>query len=352
MPWERAPKFAAAGDGADDTEAWRRELEELAESVDPPDRSEFYSLAQQDTLDREGANRLGEIVAKAVEKFPHADQERGGGPAKPSAAALVDLARKVPRATVRTSSTGNFGFASTQNSEPQAAFEISNLDPRNLVRIATVLQMKDRAARVGMYGARLLLRSLLGAKADLRIHLIGHSYGAIVLLAGVCYPPGEDLPSKMDSMLLLQPAVSQWCFAENVAGRGFPGGFRPALERVRGTIFTTFSKHDVPLTRFFHLAVCRDKDLGQPQIAGGGDLPLAPNLYAALGGFGPAGLSENELHVLDIQSAPTRYAFASPIRRVCALNGNEAISGHGGVSVPQIYWTLFQQVDSEGAGRA
>jgi hypothetical protein len=145
-------------------------------------------------------------------------------------------------------------------------------------------------------------------------------------------------------MLLLQPAVSRWCFAENVDGQGFAGGYRPALERVCAPILTTFTKRDAPLTKFFHFAVRRDKDLGQVQIASGG-LPEAPSTYAALGGFGPAGLSENELQVLDINPPATRFALRDPLPKVCALNGDNVITGHGDISIPSTWWALFQQIE-------
>jgi hypothetical protein len=99
------------------------------------------------------------------------------------------------------------------------------------------------------------------------------------------------------------------------------------------------------LTQVFHLAVRRDRDLGQPQIAGPSPLPQPPSLYAALGGFGPAGLSDAELLVLNIQSPAKRYALGNPSPKVCALNADEAIRGHGEVSIPETWWTLFQQVD-------
>lgn len=169
-----------------------------------------------------------------------------------------------------------------------------------------------------------------------------------MVLSAVCHPMDEPLPAQVDSMLLLQPAVSQWCFAADVAGKGFAGGYRPALERVRAPIFTTFTKRDSPLTKLFHLAVRRDKDLGQPQIAGGG-LPQAPSTYAALGGFGPAGLSEAELHVFNIQAPAMRYTLGTPRPKVCALNGDSAITGHGDVSVPATWWALFQQLERPSA---
>lgn len=346
MPWERAPKFAGAPAGVDgDTEAWRRELEDLSTHIDDSDREEFYTLAQGQDLTQAQAERLAGILAKAAARFQQADSEVPASDDSPSAAELLARAKRIPGAAGKTGKAGEFGFATGTAAGPQAAFSLSDLDPRKLVRVATVLQMKDRAAQVGARGVGPLLRDILEAHPEVRVHLVGHSYGAIVVLSAVCYPPDKPLPAKVYSMLLLQPAVSQWCFAANVDDKGFAGGYRPALDRVRGPIFTTFTKRDAPLTKLFHLAVRRDKDLGQPHIAGGG-LPQAPSTYAALGGFGPAGLSKAELQVFNIQAPPMRYKLETPPPKVCALNGDTAITGHGEVSVPSTWWALFQQVES------
>jgi heme-degrading monooxygenase HmoA len=340
-PWERAPKFAGAPAGGNSAiDDWRRELEDLAQEIDAANRQAFYELAQKDNLSEEEALRLAEIIARAAQRFDAADTEIDASKDPVSAKELLQRAKRVPGAAGTGRKPGEFGFAGGVSAGPQAAFGLRDLDPRNLVRIATVLQMKDRAARVGATGVGPLLRDILEAHPDTRVHLVGHSYGAIVALSTICY---GELPAKVDSVLLLQPAVSQWCFAADVAGKGFAGGYRPAFTRVRTPIFTTFTRHDSPLTKFFHLAVRRDKDLGQVQIASGG-LPQAPSVYAALGGFGPAGLPATELQVLDLAGPNTPFPLNKPAPKVCALNGNALISGHGEVNVPATWWSLYQQV--------
>lgn len=348
MPWERAPKFAGTRTGVDaDSDAWRREVEELAAALDDSDREAFYGLTQTGELIGADARQLAGILAKAVKRFALADSEMSAADKAPSADELLERAARLPGAPDKAGKPGSFGFATGATGVPQAAFSLSALDPRQLVRMATVLQMKDRAARVGAHGVGPLLRDIMAARPTTRVHLIGHSYGAIVVLSAVCYPPDRPLPAPVDSMLLLQPAVSQWCFAADVAGEGFPGGYRGALERVRRPIFTTFSRHDAPLTKLFHLAVRRDKDLGQPQIAGGG-LPQPPSRYAALGGFGPAGLAPNEVAVLELKPPPDRYDHG-PLPKICALNADKTIGGHGDISVPATWWALFQQLEASGA---
>jgi hypothetical protein len=344
MPWERAPKFAGAAPGIDgDTDSWRREVEELGQVLTDSDRSDLYSLAQKNNLNDAESKRMAEIVAEAVKGFDKADTEGPRGPeGSPTADELLIRAKRMPRASATTQqSSGAFSFAKGPAAEPTAALSLGDLDPRILVRLATVLQMKDRAARVGAQGVATLLRDALEADSSARVHLIGHSYGAIVVLSALC--ADSPLTSPVHSVLLLQPAVSQWCFAANVLGKGYPGGYSAAVDRnrVKGSIFTTFSKNDAPLTLFFHLAARRARDLGQPKIAGSGPLPPPPSDFAALGGFGPAGV-DADLTVLRMTPPPTPYA--SDLKKICALNGDVAITGHGEISVPATWWALFQQL--------
>jgi hypothetical protein len=125
----------------------------------------------------------------------------------------------------------------------------------------------------------------------------------------ICSPP-----RRVHSALLLQPAVSHLCFADAVPGTNHAGGYRPALDRVERPIFSTFSDHDVPLTKVFHLALRRSEDLGEAQIAAGGE---PPSVYAALGGFGPRRAGEQ---LIDIRDVNQPYAMDAGTR-VYGLRG-------------------------------
>ena len=56
---------------------------------------------------------------------------------------------------------------------PGAAGGAQSLDPRQVIRVLTVYQMKDRAGVVGAFGVSELLRDLLNASTA-RVHAIGH----------------------------------------------------------------------------------------------------------------------------------------------------------------------------------
>jgi hypothetical protein len=139
--WERAPTFASTLPPISDGEGWRRELEELSAAVDLSDRDVLCTLAQRERLDDQESQRLGGTLAKAIETFNSADQDMGGPKSVPSGAELVLRARKMKAADAHPGQSGNFGFASGAPAGPRAAFSAADLDPRNLVRLATVLMI-------------------------------------------------------------------------------------------------------------------------------------------------------------------------------------------------------------------
>jgi hypothetical protein len=344
MPWEEGPQFAAGGVQADaEIGQERREIQEIAALLAPGDVDRFYALAQRGAdLDRADARQLARMLLPLYDSAT--DQELPSATGSLSPAELVDLWQAAATSARTPSTSGEFGFAADDEdatggvgATPQAAGGfLDMLDPRNIVRSATVLLMKDRAGAVGAHGVGELLREVLDAGPSARMHLIGHSYGCKVVLSAVSY---RAPPRTVDSILLLQPAVSCLCFAEDATGDGRPGGYRVAMDHVVQPILTTFSKNDVPLTKLFHLAVRRRDDLGEIRIAG-----LPPSRYAALGGFGPAGC-DADCRVIRLRRYPERYDLAAGpgAPRIVALNGDSDIKGHGDISNAATWWALYNQ---------
>jgi hypothetical protein len=333
----QAPDIAAEA-GLPDTAAPDPELDAIASRLPADDRARFYELAAGPTgLTGDEAAELVALVAPALAGPPDELDEPGD---PPSPEELQEIWTSMAEDDQPVSSeTGGFvddGAADAASPETAGVLDVlKKLDPRQLVKTATVLLMKDRAGRVGGRGVAELLRKLVDASPDVRVHLIGHSYGCKVVLSALC---AGSAPSRtVDSVLLLQPALSALCFATDVDGTGKPGGYRVALERTRQPVLTTFSSHDFPLTRVFHLAVRRASDLGEAVIAG---VPL-PSKYAALGGYGPHG-ADNDTVVVQPATPPAGYAVVG--KRVVAVQSDSVISGHGAITNPATAWMLLDQV--------
>jgi hypothetical protein len=154
-----------------------------------------------------------------------------------------------------------------------------------------------------------------------------------VVLSALCNGPA---PSRaVDSVLLLQPALSCYAFTDDLNGRR--GGYRSALDRVRQPIITTWSAQDVPLTKFFHLAVRRKSDLAEALIAG-----RPPSTFAALGGYGPQDVPGGS-EWIDMPAVGEAYPLSTP-HRMIAVNGTRYITAHGTVETPETAWALLSQV--------
>lgn len=323
MPSERGPDIAGVDPLAED-------LAVLDESLEPEEQGRLRKLVAEVAGGGQGLNELAGLVASTLEK---GDDERGVAAPPVSGAELRQVwGEAFPEARQNPVEPGGFIEEGEGGLSGPDAASFNPLDlVRKVLRLATVQHMKDRAGRVGGAGVAELLREL-SRESGGRVHLVGHSYGAKVVLSALCNGP---VPSRdVDSVLLLQPALSAYAFADDFQGRR--GGYRDALDRVRQPIITTKSGHDSPLTKFFHLAVRRKSDLAEAKIAG------TVSDFAALGGFGPQ-LVPGGVEDLEMPDVGEAYPLETA-HRVIAVDATKFIPDHGGVENGQTAWALLSQV--------
>jgi hypothetical protein len=331
-PWERAPDIATGGLSDPDIAA-------LADVLEPDEKAKFFQIVSEPSGD--GATKLAEMLVPVVAGHSDETDEIGSGGGPVSVDDLLAVWRAVADQRPAESVRPRGGFI--DDDSPAAGSVIAEpalagWNPVDLIRdgirATTVLLMKDRAGRVGGTGVAQMLHRLIEA-SEARVSLAGHSYGAKVVLSALC--GARAMSRKVDSALLLQPALSCYAFTASLEGK--PGGYRPALDLVRLPIITTYSRHDEPLTKFFHLAVRRKSDLAEVVIAAPGQ---PPSKFSALGGYGPWGVDVDADWI-------TMPAVAEPYppsigRRVVAVDGTQYISSHGAVETPETAWALLSQV--------
>ncbi|MHC4741979.1 MAG: hypothetical protein ACYS8Z_08720 [Planctomycetota bacterium] len=186
-------------------------------------------------------------------------------------------------------------------------------------------KMKDRARRIGEGGGHALLGKLQqAASSDTRFHLMGHSFGCIVVSSAVAGPPGvQSLARAVDSLFLVQGALSLWSFCPDIPYSPGESGYLNRIisgELVRGPIVTTRSKYDTAVGKLY-----------PPAAKISGDLVLDDDLprYGGLGAFGARGLGD-QAEDINLQSPTAPYGFKPG--RVYNIDASRIIKNGGGFS--------------------
>jgi hypothetical protein len=187
-------------------------------------------------------------------------------------------------------------------------------------------KMKDRARAIGESGAHaLLVRLMKAARPERRFHLMGHSFGCIVVSATVAGAQGgEQLPRPIDSLFLVQGALSLWSYCPDIPlAHGTAGYFNRTLKQalVRGPIVTTRSRFDTAVGKLYPTAVT----LSNQFVLAADELPK----FGGIGTFGAQGLGALAVD-REMGAATTDYGFQNG--RVYNLDANGVIKNGGGFS--------------------
>lgn len=209
-------------------------------------------------------------------------------------------------------------------------------EPENVEKLLTSFSyyaMKKRANIVGSTGLAPRLTELQEALPKSHVHLVGHSFGCKVCLASVASDSRSD--KQIDSMTLLQAAVSELCFAPSIKElQDDPSGaYSEVPKRVKGPMAVTFSRKDKALTIAYLVA---------SQIAGQiGELPgrrMLGNseLYAALGANGIVAVPNVPQIVLGKSGTP--YALQPGLN---SIDANDVILHHGDIRRSEVAWLVW-----------
>ena len=266
-PWSEEEFGAASFDPTAPT----RLVEEYAASIaDTPAARDALAVILSAALDDPDPPVLPPEVADA---YAVLDREAGLGAADPGGDPGADRepfdAGRIMRDARTEVSFGRFDIGSV-------------LAP---LRALSFWKMKDRGRRFGETGGRSLLDQLQQATRDtVRFHLMGHSFGCVVVSAILAGPSGREPVRPVHSAALLQGAFSLWSYCTDIpVARGRPGYFHRAVggRRVVGPIITSQSSYDIAVGRFYPLGagVARQVDFAP------GELPR----YGAVGAFGLRG---------------------------------------------------------------
>ncbi|MEU0178551.1 serine-threonine protein kinase [Streptomyces massasporeus] len=206
----------------------------------PPEEAELEEFGRL-------VRTLVEVVAPGPQALFAADTVAEGVPqsepemfAGSSAAACEEFAR---------------ALAELEAAGAQEGFGIPNPwdGAHELLRQATYYAMKRRAGTVGERGLGRVVGQLAKAAPTVRVHLVGHSFGArLVSFALRGLPEGVR---TVKSVTLLQGAFSHYAFAARLPHDARAGGVLQGQQnRVDGPLVCCHSRHDAALGTMYPLA--------------------------------------------------------------------------------------------------
>ena len=187
-------------------------------------------------------------------------------------------------------------------------------------------KMKARACSIGEGGCFQFVSSMQQQTqaSRVRFHLMGHSFGCIVVSATATGPAGAKLPRPIDSMFLVQGALSLWSCCQSIPSRpDQPGYFHRMVKegRVAGPIITTISEHDSAVGRLYPLAA---------GVAG--QVAMAPGDLPKYGAVGACGLRGAGMEVIDLVLPAVDQALAFAPQKIYNLECSHVIRHGGGMA--------------------
>lgn len=232
--------------------------------------------------------------------------------------------------TMSTSTSGTTGDAQSFGIDFQKIWN----GAKDSLRTASFWEMKKRAGAIGAAGLGPLLAALHSAAPNLRIHLIGHSFGArLVSFSLQAFTSPSSSP--VASLLLLQGAFSHWSFA---GAQDMPFGHAGAMngyaDRVHGPLVATFSQYDWAVGHWYPKAAFLARDDTQDKSVD------------QWGGMGSDGFQASTPQAsITIGPAGSRYTLTSGTFHCADGNGvildtsQSAFAGaHSDILHPEIAW--------------
>lgn len=219
------------------------------------------------------------------------------------------------------------------------------------LRTLSFWKMKARARSFGETGGFQLLRQLQQATPEtVRFHLMGHSFGCIVVSAMLAGPKGKGtLVRPVNSLSLIQGALSLWSYCLDITVEpGRPGYFHSIVKdkKVSGPIITTQSDHDSAVKKMYPLGVgIALSDVDYPVELEGRKLPK----YGGLGTFGAAG---DGLGIVNMSMLPHDASYSFEPGKIYNLESSEYIckippdaglgGAHSAIDEPEVAHAVWE----------
>ncbi|HEV8581639.1 MAG TPA: hypothetical protein VGX68_21435 [Thermoanaerobaculia bacterium] len=202
-----------------------------------------------------------------------------------------------------------------------------------LLNFFTYYQMKKRAGLVGRTGAASVLRQIHGRLPQLKLHLIGHSFGGRLVTAAAD-ALGPAVP--VTTLTLLQAAYSHNGLGQKYDGT-HDGFFRQIVtqKKIAGPLLITHTKNDKAVGIAYPLASRLSGDVASA-------LGDANDPYGGMGRNGAQKTPEVDAAVAFLDRVGTQYRFK--VGKIYNLNADEFIKGHSDIAKDEVAFALLTAV--------
>ena len=302
----------------EDSTTARREFADLLRSVVPRDAADAEDASDR-FFRRDGAelmDRLSQPTLAAGSAGPGGGAQSMGG---------------------ASGGVGGADRAATGAPGGAVGFELSlagtRAAARRLLNYVTYYQMKERAGVVGRDGVNGVLREVRARRPDIRIHLVGHSFGGRVATAAAVGPEDQP-PVGIATMTLLQAAFSHNGFAERY-DQVNDGFFRRLVtdRMVSGPVVISYTANDTAVGQLYPIA---SKIAGQAASA----LGDKNDLYGGIGRNG----AQRTPEAVDGSLLDVGGAYALEGGKLYNLQADAFIKDHGDVTGGQIVHAMLAAV--------
>jgi hypothetical protein len=252
-----------------------------------------------------------------------------------------------PAAAITGATSAVFGQAAAMTKTPGSGaqglpnpFQALWSGGKEVLRSMSYYEMKNRAGVIGRAGLGPLLASLAPAGSPLRVHLMGHSFGARLVSFALTGLPATATggASPVKSLTLIQGAFSHFSFARPTPCRAVPAGaLAGVLDRVDGPLLSTFTAADRAVGWWYPAASMLAHE----------DAQSLSDLDYQWGGMGHDGFQQSPAGVtVPLQPQGHDYGFAAgrcyllDANKIICKNQSAFSGAHSDIQHPEVAWAV------------
>ncbi|HZD97740.1 MAG TPA: hypothetical protein VE132_06220 [Micromonosporaceae bacterium] len=211
---------------------------------------------------------------------------------------------------------------------------------REVLRSMSYYEMKNRAGVVGRHGLGPMLFRLASAAPGLRVHLMGHSFGARLVSYALTGLPATATgnASPVKSLTLIQGAFSHFAFARPTPCKAVAAGaLSGVVDRVDGPLLSTFSAADRAVGWWYPAA----------SMLAHQNAEAMADLTYEWGGMGHDGFQQSPAaNKIELKPPGSAYGFVPSgiylldANKVIAQNQSPFIGAHCDICHPEVAWAV------------